>query len=87
MNKEWLKYSIYFGELLKKKELPELSDEEYDRMYNIIHLENRIIGMKSVRNYSYFKFQMKLNDLTGCFSPETLLQQMVESSKPKKIAY
>jgi len=83
-----MKYSKYFGYLARDNGQPNLNNEQFRRMLNIISVEGIIQGISLLKEkynnpseyYKYdtfiFKHDTILNDLTGNLSPSDLMKEM-----------
>jgi len=87
-----MKYSKYFGNLIKEKGQPNLSLKQFKRMMNIIATENKIEGLMIAKRmnidkdlyYQYdltiFRYGRVLTELTGNQKPVDLIKEMYHFS-------
>ena len=83
-----MKYTKYFSGLIVHHGRPNLSDDQFKRFMNIVHLEGRIEGINSIKrilqgtkeahrfDMEYFKVQKLLTQLTGNVTPEELRKRL-----------
>jgi len=84
-----MKYTHYFGIIIRDQGAINLSPSEFQRMMNIVHLEGVKYGLQLAKEtykdsnlyYRYdtliSKYESQLSVLTSNDSPETLLYKMV----------
>ena len=80
-----MRYTEYFGQMVKNFGAPKLNTEQFQRMMNIIHLEGLICGHNNSKNnivdYDFRYRQSKsLNELTGRRSPSVLYNELIKMS-------
>ena len=83
-----MKYTKYFADIVKSNGVPALSQREFSRMMNIIHVEGVIRGYfkcgmfpnQHAFGIAVFKHQKTLTELTGNLTPEKLLEEMATAS-------
>ncbi|HCE53481.1 MAG TPA: hypothetical protein DER05_00130 [Lutibacter sp.] len=85
-----MKYTKYFGLMTKEQGRLNLSTMQFQRFMNIVHLEGVLFGlhkaketnkdMQAYHKYDIliFKEELKLAELTGNFTPDLLLKEMVQ---------
>ncbi len=83
-----MKYSKYFGALVRENGQPNLSVKQFQRMMNVIAIENKIEGLLIAKElnknkdlyYQYdmniFKYDKVLTKLTGNQKPKDLIEEM-----------
>ena len=88
-----MNFTRYFSAILKERGTPDVNVNEYQRMLNIIVLENKIDLLRNLQsrerhaNRKHFlkvdimKYQNQLNQLTMENRPENLLKYMLNKSK------
>ncbi len=88
-----MKYSKYFGALVRENRQPNLSVKQFQRMMNVIAIENKIEGLLIAKElnknkdlyYQYdmniFKYDKVLTKLTGNQKPVDLIKEMHHFSK------
>ncbi|WP_178988706.1 MULTISPECIES: hypothetical protein [Winogradskyella] len=88
-----MQFTRYFSKVLRENGTPDINVNEYQRMLNIIVLENQIDIIKRVKlnnrhndkirymEKELFDLQHKLNFLTRENKPEHLLKYMLNSSR------
>lgn len=79
-------YSRYFSSITKENSQPNLNNDQFRRMMNIVFTEGAIHGMNLIKEKDkaeYFKYDMlifnhgiSLTDLTGNLKPGDLLKEM-----------
>ena len=86
-------YSKYFGAITNENGQPNLNNDQFRRMMNIISAEGVVHGLRFIKEkykntpgyYKYdviiFKHQLVLTNLTGNLKPEDLLKEMYRFSK------
>lgn len=85
-----MKYSKYFGEQLKNKELPEFSKKSIQKMFNIVYIEAVAHGMgktkhlldkDNVPNYDFLQTELtsELKDITRGLPPQLLYHDLCKS--------
>ncbi len=85
-----MKYSMYFGEQLRKKELPTFSKQSIQKMFNIIHIEAVSHGLKKTRDLlnednipKYDSLQLELDkelkDITRGLPPQLVYHDFCTS--------
>lgn len=82
-----MRYSKYFGQIVKDQGTPYLSESSFQKMMNIVFLEGKVEGLKKARKLekeSPGKFDMpifslgkQLTDLTGNIEPKELLKILI----------
>ena len=81
-----LKYSKYFGMIIRANGAPHLNRHQLQRMMNIVVAESRIDAIHSLKITSTTVFQKinsnrsKIEKLTKGLSPENLFREMIELS-------
>ena len=87
-----MKYSKYFGYMARGNGKPNLNNEQFRRMMNIISVEGIIQGISKIKEkynnpseyYKYdidiLKHQTLLNNITNNLIPEDLFKEMHELS-------
>jgi hypothetical protein len=87
-----MKYSKYFGYMARNNGQPNLNNEQFRRMMNIISVEGIIQGITKIKEkynnpkeyYKYdvdiLKYQSLLNNMTKNLTPEDLFREMHELS-------
>jgi hypothetical protein len=82
-------YAKYFGNLVKERGQPNLSDNQYRRMMNIVFLDGMLAGIDDIRkplagtreahkyDMDYFRIDRKLTEITGNLEPRALLDEML----------
>lgn len=84
-----MKYSTYFGHILKQSGVPRLSYNQFQRMMNIVVLEAEIRGMQKMREHYTITDKTrhlismrenKLSDLTRNLPPDKLMRELVQGS-------
>jgi len=90
-------YSKYFGQLTKTHGIPQLTEDQFLRMMNIVYLEGMQARIQCVRtklkaNQEIHEFDMqvfwvgkKLTGLTGNLKPTILMQEMLSRSAKKPL--
>ena len=88
-----MKYSKYFGTLVRDNGQPNLSVKQFQRMMNIIVIENKIEGLLIAKelninkdlyhqyDMNIFKYDKVLTKLTGNQKPVDLIKEMHHFSK------
>ena len=83
-----MKYSKYFGTIIRDKGNLNLSTAQFQRLMNIVFVEGVINGLNKAKQtykdtnqfYRYdtiiFKESRKLSELTGNLEPDKLLKEM-----------
>jgi hypothetical protein len=83
-----MKYSKYFSEVTKENGVPNVSQNQFQRMMNIVCVEGKIEGMRILKetykdtpeynrfDLLIFKYEKQLADLTGHLSTHDLLKEM-----------
>ncbi|NEW79023.1 MAG: hypothetical protein GZ086_06260 [Gelidibacter sp.] len=84
-----MKYTKYFGLIIKEQGQINLPPDQFQRMMNIVHLEGVILGLNKAKETFkdtnlYYKYDIiildnatKLSALTGNISPNLLLKKMM----------
>ena len=89
-----MKYSNHFKKIIKEK--AEITDKQFDLMFEIMDLESQIAGMKKIRpgrkgfsshqaDTIIFNIQIQLDELTGKVGPEEMFKENVNINKNTKI--
>lgn len=85
-----MKYTKYFAFITKENGVPNLSEYQFRKMMNIVHLEGEVNGMKYLKEklintkgfnkYDIFIFKKEthITDLTGNLEPSELVKEMFE---------
>lgn len=81
-------YTGYFSKIINEQGQPHLSNDQFRRMMNIVHLESYISALEFLQkkeNHSRYTMLIhqkhkKLVFSTGNIKPELLLKQMIEFS-------
>lgn len=83
-----MKYTKYFSGIINQYGRPNLTDDQFRKFMNIVHLEGRIEGINSIKrtlkgtkeeyrfDMEYFKISKKLTELTGNLSPQELKEKL-----------
>lgn len=85
-----MKYSIYFGEQLRKKELPNFSKKSIQKMFNIVHIEavahgllksKDLLNKDNIPNYDFLQTELssELKDITRGLPPQLLYHDLCKS--------
>jgi hypothetical protein len=84
-----MRYTSYFATVIKDNGQPKFSAYQFQRFMNIVYLEGELNGIKRIKKsltntssfYKYdvllFKIEKQLTDLTGNFTPDQLLKEML----------
>ena len=85
-------YAKYFGEIIKNNGQPQLNDDQFRRMMNIVYLDGKLAGMECLRtklkrlsndyrfDMDYHLVSKQLTEITGNTEPGELLSQMIRKS-------
>ena len=88
-----MKYTRYFGLMTKEQGRLNLAPQQFQRLMNIVHIEDVILGLNKaketyINTNQYYKYDImilgenkKLSDLTGNLTPELLLKEMEQFSE------
>ena len=86
-----MKYTKYFSGIISEHGAPNLTDEQFRKFMNIVHLEGRIEGIDTIRrtlkgtkeghrfDIEYFNVSKKLTDLTGKLPPKELKENLFKT--------
>ena len=84
-----MNYTKYFSLLTKEHGTPQLSNYQFRRMMNIVHVEGKLYGINMIKEHfkntpeftrfdlMVFKKQKSLIELTGNLKPEDLIREMM----------
>ena len=84
-----MKYTKYFGLIIKEHGALNLSSRRFQRMINIVYSEGVILGLNKVKEINkntnqYYKcdtlilkHDVQLTDLTGNLNPDLLTEEMM----------
>lgn len=87
-----MNYTKYLSLLTKENGVPQLSNYQFRRMMNIVHVEGELSSINMIKeNYKntpeftrfdliVFKKQKNLTELTGNLKPEDLIKEMMRFS-------
>ncbi len=83
-----MKYTKYFSGIINQYGRPNLSDDQFKKFMNIVHLEGRLEGLNSIKrtlegsrdahrfDMEYYRVNRQLTDLTGNLPPQELKEQL-----------
>ncbi len=81
-------YTKYFSGIIRQYGRPNLSDEQFRKFMNIVHLEGRIAGINTIKralqdtheahrfDVEHYNVSKKLTELTGNLPPEKLKEHL-----------
>ena len=81
-------YTKFFSQLINEYGRPNLSEAQFRKLMNIVHLEGRLEGINSIKrtlegtreahrfDMEYFRVNKLLIDLTGNLPPQQLKDQL-----------
>ncbi len=83
-----MKYTKYFSGIINKYGAPNLTDEQFRKFMDLVHLEGKLEGIDTIRrilndtkeghrfDIEHFKVNKKLTDLTGNLPPKELKERL-----------
>ncbi len=83
-----MKYTKYFSGIINQYGRPNLTDDQFRKFMNIVHLEGRLEGIDSIKrslegskeanrfDMEYYRVNRKLTDLTGNLPPQELKEKL-----------
>ena len=83
-----MKYTKYFSGIINEYGAPNLTEEQFRKFMNIVHLEGKLEGIDTIRrilkdakeehrfDLEYFNVNKKLTDLTGNLPPKELKEKL-----------
>lgn len=85
-----MKYSKYFGEQIRKKDLPNFSKTSIQKMFNIVYVESTAHGLlkakhlldkDNIPNYDFLQTDLdkELKDITGGLPPQLLFHDLCKN--------
>ncbi len=86
-----MKYTKYFSGIINQYGRPNLTDDQFRKFMNIVHLEGRLEGINSIKrkledtkeehrfDMEYFGVNKRLTELTGNIPPQELKEKLFNS--------
>ena len=83
-------YTKYFSGIINQYGRPNLTDDQFRKFMNIVHLEGRLEGINSIKrklidtkeehrfDMEYFSVNKKLTELTGNLPPKELKEKLFQ---------